>query len=91
VRTTNYENYPQDNILKSNEHLTNRTSTCYTFFTCKHYEQRSDMKMSYSQAASASSSSSAGSAAKATADAPTTPHAAMHWSPCSNDGCDVDL
>jgi len=52
------------------------------------------MRMSYSQAVKASSSSSAssaGSAAKAPAEAPTTPHAAMHWSACFNDRCDVHL
>jgi len=52
------------------------------------------MRMSYSQAvkaSSASSSSSAGSASKAPAEAPTTPHAAMHWSACFNDRCDMDL
>jgi len=53
------------------------------------------MRMSYSQAVKASSasssSSSAGSASKAPAEAPTTPHAAMHWSACFNDRCDVHL
>jgi len=52
------------------------------------------MRMSYSQAvkaSSASSSSSAGSASKAPAEAPTTPHAAMHWSACFNDRYDVHL
>jgi len=50
------------------------------------------MKMSYSQAAQASSSSSSvGSNSKAPAEAPTTPHAAMHWSACFNDRCDVHL
>jgi len=60
----------------------------------KKQEQQNDMKMSYSQAAqaaSASSSSSAGSASKAPANPPTTPHAAMHWSACFNDRCDVHL
>ena len=89
----NYEHHPQDNILKTNQHLTNRTSTFYTFFISKYHEQH-DMRMSYSQgvkASSASSSSSAGSASKAPTDAPTTPHAAMHWSACCNDRCQCDV
>jgi len=86
----NHEQHPQDNILKTNEYLTNRTFTFYTFFFTS-TTKRHDMKMSYSQAASASSSSSVGCASKAPAEAPTTPHAAMHWSACFNDRCDVHL
>jgi len=87
----NYEQHPQDNTLKTNEDLSNRTSNLLHFL--HHYHERDDMRMSYSQAikASSCSSSAAGSASKAPAQAPTTPHAAMHWSVCFNDRCDVHL
>jgi len=73
--------------------LQNALQPFYTSFTSKYHEQHA-MRMSCSQAvkaSSASSSSSVGSPLKAPAEAPTTPHAAMHWSACFNDRCDVHL